>query len=228
MISGRGLVARQLAQYENDERIHIFASGVSNSNETDTAAFAREYDALYALRKSKACLVYFSTCSIFDPSANSSNYVQHKLRIEELLSSQFYDYLLVRLPLLIGKTPNPFTFFNFMKNSLLNRLPIKVHANAWRYILDAEEISQYLPLLIKYRESNPRTINMAYDNASRVSDLLILLEDILEIEGIKEVVPRGSFYDFDRHPFIQLAERSGLLPDLSQYNRQVLKKYLQV
>jgi len=46
MIIGSGMLARDFKSYEEDEHILIFASGVSNSNETRVSEFNREQELL--------------------------------------------------------------------------------------------------------------------------------------------------------------------------------------
>lgn len=64
-----------------------FASGVSNSQNQNHSLFQRETDLLVeTLRNNKEKLfIYFSTCSIYDPTLVNSEYVKHKLKIENLI-----------------------------------------------------------------------------------------------------------------------------------------------
>ena len=47
-------------------------------------------------------IVYFSTCSIEDPSAQDSEYVKHKIRMENRVRER-ESYLILRLPQVAGK-----------------------------------------------------------------------------------------------------------------------------
>src|ERR1035437_2149422 len=118
MIVGNGLIATTLAGMDHSNHV-IFASGVSNSNETTHSMFQRETDLLLAQDRNKT-LVYFSTCSITDPTVSETSYVKHKIYIENLIKKEFQNYLIIRLPTLIGKTNNPHTFFNHIKNKVIN------------------------------------------------------------------------------------------------------------
>src|SRR5437868_6944217 len=106
MIIGNGLIARTLSDYKNDDSIIIFASGVSNSGEIKKEEYEREKKLLNQQKNKNKLLVYFSTCSVFDPSLSDSHYIIHKKEIESILENNFENYLLIRLPILIGKTSN--------------------------------------------------------------------------------------------------------------------------
>jgi hypothetical protein len=226
MVIGKGLVAENLSAFANDDTVLIFASGVSNSKETAASAFLREENLLLSFQDTPARLVYFSTCSIFDPSSRGSLYVKHKKKMEELIALHFKNYLILRLPLLIAKTSNPFTFFNFIATSILKQERIRVQSNAWRYIFDAQDLKNLLPLILQEESASGRIVNMAYSNAERVSVLISMFEDILGIQAAKDMEEQGDFYEFDNREFMSLIERNGIRFDKEKYNRQVLTKYL--
>ena len=86
MIIGSGLLARAFTPaFLNRDEVCIYAAGVSNSNCTDAREFEREHQRLGdALQQSKDldAFVYFGSCSVFDPHAQKTPYVQHKLMME--------------------------------------------------------------------------------------------------------------------------------------------------
>ncbi|AEW77973.1 naD-dependent epimerase/dehydratase [Aggregatibacter actinomycetemcomitans ANH9381] len=65
----------------------IFASGVSNSNETSFENFNREKELLLEVLEQykDKTIVYFSSCSIYDSSLTNSLYVYHKMCMERLV-----------------------------------------------------------------------------------------------------------------------------------------------
>ena len=84
MIIGNGMLANAVRFYDKDEVI-FFASGVSNSLEKDPSAFEREIRLLHSCIEENPHkkLIYFSTCSVYDPSKAESPYVKHKLNAEK-------------------------------------------------------------------------------------------------------------------------------------------------
>ncbi len=133
MIVGNGLIAQTLHDLDDDENTIIFASGVSNSSESDEEAFNREVNLLLSFISGRKKIVYFSTCSIFDDCLKNSLYIQHKINIENLIQKNFNNYLILRLPTLVSNSNNPNTFFNYFRDKIKNNLPLYVQKNAYRY-----------------------------------------------------------------------------------------------
>ncbi len=226
MVVGNGLIARKLSGYQQDDSVVVFASGVSNSGTKDLSAYRREVDTLLAHKGTEARLVYFSTCSMFDACSSETMYVKHKISMEKLVAGTFRNHLIVRLPLLISDAPNPFTFFNFIVDSIRKGRPIRVQKNAWRYIFDADELPVFLPLVLS-REGKPgQTINMAYSNAASVPELISICEEVLEQKTEKILVSEGCYYEFDNNLFNTFLSAGSRPFDKEVYNREVIKKYL--
>jgi nucleoside-diphosphate-sugar epimerase len=226
MIIGKGLLAVTLSQYKNDEDILIFASGVSNSRETKEEGYRREKDLFLSAAATSARVVYFSTCSVFDESLVGTRYVQHKLEMEKLVADKCGNYLIVRLPILMGKTTNPNTFFNFIANSIIHNRTLCVHRNASRYLFDADDLEKLFPVILKETLRDKRTeINVAFDNACGVPEIVEMIENITDKQTTKELIDEGSIYPIDNTYFISLLERNDIATD-KNYNYMVLKKYL--
>ena len=69
MIVGKGLIASLFTDVDQED-IVFFASGVSNSLETDKSAFLREENLIRKTIKENPnkIFIYFSTCSIYPKS----------------------------------------------------------------------------------------------------------------------------------------------------------------
>src|SRR5690554_2026187 len=141
MIVGNGLIANAFREYDRDDVI-FFASGVSNSLETDQAQFDREENLIRKTIEENPgkIFVYFSTCSIYDSSKNASFYVNHKLNMEHLVASDCEKYLIARVSNAVGKGGNPNLLMNYIYRSILNQTKITIHQNAKRNLIDIEDI----------------------------------------------------------------------------------------
>ena len=88
-IIGNGMVARAFANgLRLNSNLVIFASGVSNSNCNFQEQFERERSLLFnTINKTSQTvpLLYFGTCSIYDPDAHAKAYVIHKREMEKLV-----------------------------------------------------------------------------------------------------------------------------------------------
>src|SRR6218665_2013574 len=115
MVIGNGMIATRFGSYSTNDAFVIFASGVSNSGNKESAGFDRESELIkktIAENPDKQ-FVYFSTCSIYDPSLETSDYVIHKKQMEELIRSLTDQFTIFRVSNPIGTTGNPHTMLNF-------------------------------------------------------------------------------------------------------------------
>ncbi len=141
MIIGNGLIANLFTEHDR-ENIIFFASGVSNSLETEKSAFLREENLLrkHLTENPEKIFIYFSTCSIYDSSKNGSLYVNHKLKMERLVEDLAPKYLILRVSNAVGKGGNRNLLMNYLVNSVKEEKIINVHNLATRNLIDADDI----------------------------------------------------------------------------------------
>src|SRR5882672_4521886 len=161
MVVGSGMMAQAFSAYAKNPRIVIFASGVSDSLETDSRAFSREQSLLAEVRNanSRALLVYFSTCSIEDAERRNTPYVKHKLAMESYLAKFPGQWLVFRLPLVIGHGHRGATFAQFLYRKISRGESFEVWANATRYPIDVDDVLAVAREFIEHRQSFNRRIN---------------------------------------------------------------------
>ena len=104
-VIGNGMLAQALLNYfKTNQDLVFFASGVSNSDCTDTKQFERERT-LLCKELDKNLLtnkfIYFGTCSIYDPDSQEKPYLTHKINMEKLVLSHPCGCVF-RLPQLAG------------------------------------------------------------------------------------------------------------------------------
>ena len=227
MVVGRGLIAGAFKKYKDSNDVIIFASGVSNSKETRKSEFEREKKKLKSYLK-KGRLVYFSTCSLSDTTLQDSPYVLHKVEMENYIINNFKDNIIFRLPIIVGESKNPNTFFNYFKNRISNNLDLTIDKLGTRYLIDADDLCNMLSDLIDNGPSS-KIINIALNNKTLVSDIIKIMEEILNNEVNKEYVDGGSSYDIDNRFFLDYLSMSNVLVKFispSQYNYDLIKKYI--
>lgn len=224
MIVGTGLIATTLATIDHSNHV-IFASGVSNSNETTPSMFQREIDLLLSQDRKKT-LVYFSTCSITDLTLAETAYVKHKLAMENLIKEIFPNYLILRLPTLVGETNNPHTFFNHIKNKVINNEEVTVYKNAWRYLLDADDLKTIVPALLKDKSTKNITLHTAYNNAMSVLDIVKLIDTIFKKTSKVKLLDEGSHFRFQNEEFVNFLKNNNINLYANIYNENVISKYL--
>ena len=206
MIIGRGLLASLFIESDREDVI-FFASGVSNSLETSLEEFHREEN---LIRKTftenpDKLFIYFSTCSIYDSSKTGSDYVLHKLKMEQLIKNSCRKYLILRVSNAVGNGGNPNLLMNYLIRSIKNNETINVHTKATRNLIDAEDIKNITFQLIEKAELN-KIVNVAYVQNYTIIEILESIERFYNTNINLNLIKSGSGYDIN-------------IPDVEDYFR---------
>ena len=203
MLVGSGLIASAFLDYKDNDDVIVIASGISNSKETDYKKYQREINMIGEFIGTKSKVIYFSTISVFDESLDSL-YVNHKRYIEKMISSNFDNYLIFRLPIVIGKTGNNNTFINNINGKIISDEIIYINNMSSIYIIDIDLINN----------KNNEIINVVFDNKEFVFDVIQKIEILLGKEANKKIINNG--FDFTIDPLFY-----------NEYdNNLILKKYI--
>ena len=200
MIIGSGLIAHAFrTAYAHSETVCIYAAGVSNSGCSDAHEFVRERQRLTAaLQQARHadCFVYFGTCSVADPEAQHTPYVQHKLAMEQLAATH-PRYLILRLPQVAGRTPNPHTLLNFLYAHIARSEAFQLWNKARRNIIDVDDVAAIANLLIEDTSARNITVNIANPVSYAMADIVGAMERVVGKRAIYDLVERGSEYTID-------------------------------
>lgn len=196
MIIGNGMLANALRKYDRDD-VLFFASGVSNSLETDRFEFEREISLLNYVSghyKDKK-LVYFSTCSIYDISKSESPYIQHKINIERIISDISDDFTIFRIGNAVGNGGNPNTLINFLKNAIESNKKITLHKNAGRILVGADDIAEFIHYFLNHFKN--QHIDFAYPYQFTPLEIIQRMEAFIGKKANYETVKEGALYDME-------------------------------
>lgn len=227
MIVGSGLLASAFSDTCSDvDDLIIYAAGVSNSGCVDESEFNQERTRLSeALRKSSKnnTFVYFGTCSISDPLAINTPYVQHKLAMEKMVY-EHTNNLIFRLPQVAGNTPNPHTLLNFLYARIIRSEKFNLWRNAKRNIIDVDDIVAIALKLIANNSTRNTTVNIANKINYKMIDLVEIMEQVLCKQAIYNIIEDGSEYSID------ISSMSSVLDDAQvkfddNYLKNVISKY---
>ena len=224
MIVGNGLIASLFTECDQ-ENIIFFASGVSNSLETKKEEFLREENLIKKTiaENPNKVFIYFSTCSIYDSSKVESQYVLHKLKMEQIIIQLCPQYLILRLSNAVGNGGNPNLLMNYLVRSVKNNEIINVHTKATRNLIDVEDIKNITNQLIDKQFFN-KIINIAYPENYTIIEILEIMEKFYQTKLYLNLVKSGSGYAIDTHDvesyFIQHA-----LTNKETYLHKILEKY---
>lgn len=224
MIVGNGLIASLFTECDQ-ENIIFFASGVSNSLETKKEEFLREENLIKKTiaENPNKVFIYFSTCSIYDSSKAESQYVLHKLKMEQIITQLCSQYLILRLSNAVGNGGNPNLLINYLVRSVKNSETINVHTKATRNFIDTEDIKNIVIQLIKNKNFN-KIINVAYLENYTIIEILEILERFFQIKPTLNLVKSGSGYLIDI-PDVQDYFNQHSLTNKEAYLHKILEKY---
>ncbi|OGX03237.1 MAG: hypothetical protein A3G87_05375 [Omnitrophica bacterium RIFCSPLOWO2_12_FULL_50_11] len=227
MIIGSGLLARAFAPYfETSATACVYAAGISNSACSDQREFERELIRLTAaldLYRSADLFLYFGTCSVSDPLALSSSYVQHKIKMEQIVTTHS-RHLILRLPQVAGNTPNPHTLLNFIFQRISRSERFSVWENARRNLIDIDHVARIGASLALEDGVRNECINVANFSDIAMPDLVELMGQVVGKKVLCDYVSRGEPYQIDTRRIHAVVQRCGVCFD-SDYVERIIGKY---
>lgn len=228
MIVGSGLIARAFIRGGANALAGtcFYAAGVSNSGCRDEREYLRERERLDAALA--ACppgdrFVYFSTCSIEDPAMRESEYVQHKIRMENLVRWR-PRHLILRLPQVAGRTPNPHTLLNYLHDRITHSERFQVWGGAMRNIIDADDVVKITTDLIVTEDASAATINVANPRSTMMPDIVKAMERVLGVRAVFDIVDKDSGAPIDTGRIAAAIGRCGIVFG-DAYLDDILEKY---
>lgn len=225
MIVGNGLIATAFKKSDIDfSEYVIFASGVSNSKLKDQNEFEKEFLLIKEYLNTEKKFIYFSSIHMLDPSQNTSMYVEHKIKIEKFIQMNFNNYIIYRLPIVVGKGGNEKSLFNFLYYSIVNKINMEILVDSFRYIIDVEDVVHFV---VNTRHVNNNIINLVFDQPCNIMDLINVFEKVLQIKSVYTKHKGGDFFQVDNNELKISLSNPKILPEYSsnEYLKKVIKKY---
>ena len=228
MVVGKGMVAKRFLSYANISNFLIFASGVSNSKTNDDEAYHRETELLEQMieaHKDKT-LVYFSTCSIYDPGESTSAYIIHKLKMEDLIQKRCPSYQIFRVSNLVGNSDNPNTILNFFIYHIRHKINFDLWTNASRNLLDVDDLFKIADTILKERLFPNTVVNIASPINYPVTKIIEELEQWYGHKASYVRISKGHRFPIDISLIEPVIDRMGVKFG-NDYLRYLLTKYYQ-
>ena len=226
MVIGRGLIANAFFnEYRNDKKVVVFASGVSNSNETRQSEFDREKRLLQLKIKDnpEAIVVYFSTYSWGDPDAVKRPYISHKETMENIVKCH-PRFLILRVSNVVGNNGNPNTIINFFVQKIISEELITVWNSTKRNLIDVNDLYVITKNLIQNKVDN-KLLLVTNPKNFYVSEIVTKIAVFKSKTPKIEIVEKGE--DFEMRPsdeVLKSIENLNLNFD-DDYLINLLKKY---
>ena len=219
MVIGNGMIGKRFGSYQKDDRFLIFASGVSNSKTRIDAAYKREINLLKETidgHKQKI-LVYFSTCSLYDPEEKHSPYITHKKQVEDIIQSHCKQFYIFRVSNLVGKSNNPNTVLNFFVYHIRHQINFDLWSNASRNLLDIDDMYKVVDHILQKHTDTNEIINIANPESYNVTDIVTAIEELWRKPANYVPIAKGSSFQIDI---------SVISPIIHKLNIQFGKDYL--
>lgn len=182
-VIGNGFIAKKFRKYSKTlekDGITIYAAGISNSSEKKVKEFSRELNKLKKFCKNlRNKIIYISTYSISDKSRSKRRYVKNKIKIEKFIKRNCKNYLIIRLPEIVGFNKNPNTLTNYFYKSIKDKKKILVYENTTRNLLDVDDAIKHTIKLIKRLKNKNKTINLLNKNFYTPLEITKIFEKVL-------------------------------------------------
>jgi len=223
MVVGNGLLAGLFKEYSDINDIIIFASGVSNSSEINEKEFQREKLLIhkYSSKYQKKLFVYFSTCAFYDKYFSATLYLDHKESIEEFISKSFSNYIIFRVPQIIG---------SFNKNQLLGYINHQIQHNKKfvlydieRNLIDLNYVFKVVNYVLKFNFSKNCIFNIAFPYNITVVEIVKIFEKIYGTNGIYEIKKMDGSFNIDNSKLLNVYNKLNLITP--HYYEEKIKFY---
>jgi nucleoside-diphosphate-sugar epimerase len=221
-IVGNGLIANKFKtlSLELEKPVTIFASGVSNSEETNLLEFKREEILLKNQNKNNK-IIYFSTCSLLNEANRNNIYVKKKIYFEKMIAKIFDDYLIIRLPQVVGKGGNKNNLVNFFYQSILLNKHFVAKKKAYRNLIDVDDV---LNITKKIITSTSGAVNVAAPHNTLVLNIIFEIEEILNKKGNYTLINEGTNFKIDIKSIESLIVNYNCIFH-AKYQSNLIKKY---
>lgn len=223
MVIGNGMIARRFADYDPKKDVVVFASGVSSSIDIDEQNYLREK--LLLTHTLETCpnskFIYFS--SVMSTSGLSNRYLQHKKDMEIHIESMANNYLIFRLPQIVGSGGNKKNIVNYFDACIKNGTPLCIQNNTYRALLDIDDMFQIIHYCVDKIDRS--ILNVSYIEKMLVSDIVQIISDIRNKPANIKLIPEGASI-FTRNSLLIEEAIKFYNIDPNRYTYKVLHKYL--
>ncbi|MGO4551483.1 NAD-dependent epimerase/dehydratase family protein [Lysobacter sp. 2RAF19] len=223
-IVGHGMLARAMAPVVHPRHACVvFASGVSNSTETDPAAFAREAALLRERLEDWRPLLYFSSCGVADAFEARRPYIRHKQAMEDLVVAN--GGRVVRLPQVVGRTDNTHTLTNYLRDRIVHGEHFELWAHAERNLVDVDDVARIVGALLDAWPRDAHVVTVACPVSTPMPRIVDVFERVLGRKANYTPLDLGHPMPIDAPLAQAIARRIGIDFDAGYLERVIGKYY---
>lgn len=180
-IFGDGFIAKNLKQIKIPKKYIIYAAGVADSNSKNTKEYQREILTFLKFKKKikSKTFIFISSLSVENKNLKKDLYIRNKLKIENIIEKEIKNYLIIRLPQIVGLNTNKKTLTNFIFNKITNDKTFLLWRNSKRNIIDIKDICSIIEKYLNNRPILNTKLNIYNPRFISVKELLKIFSKIL-------------------------------------------------
>lgn len=208
MVIGKGVIANRFMDYSLQKNYVIFAGNVHDSSLVDEAVFKNEEEDIKAAitLNPQANFVYFSSCSILNATENQSAYSLHKAKMESLIKGSAKNYLIVRLPQIMGLNDEKNGLVNYLVENIMSGKSFELWEKAWRNFIDMDDVYRIVHYILAHKSYSNTAINIASPRKTSLVDAVKKLEDFLGRKANYQLVNKGTEYDINISEIVNIIQ----------------------
>lgn len=180
-VFGDGFIAKNLKQIKIPKKYIIYAAGVSNSNLKNKKEYQREILTFLKFKKKikNKIFIFISSLTVENKNLKDDLYIKNKLKIENIIEKEIKNYLIIRLPQVVGLNSNKKTLTNFIFNKITNEKSFLLWKNSKRNIIDIKDVCDIIEKYLNNKPSINTKINIYNPKFISVEKLLNIFSKIL-------------------------------------------------
>ena len=180
-IIGDGFIGKSLYKIKKDlikTNYIIYAAGISHSKTKSKRNLNKELSSFKIFLKNNLSkkVIYISTADVTNSISNKSLYVKNKIKIEKLIKKRLKNYIILRLPQIIGKSKNKNTLVNYFYFNIKNNKPLVLIKNFKRNVLDIADILKLIKIIVYSKKTKNKVIVLSNKYSVQPIDIVKIFE----------------------------------------------------
>ena len=180
-IIGDGFIGKSLYKIKKDlikTNYIIYAAGISHSKTKSKRNLNKELSSFKIFLKNNLSkkVIYISTADVTNSISNKSLYVKNKIKIEKLIKKRLKNYIILRLPQIIGKSKNKNTLVNYFYFNIKNNKPLVLIKNFKRNVLDIADILKLIKIIVYSKKTKNKVIVLSNKYSVQPMDIVKIFE----------------------------------------------------
>ena len=188
-IIGKGFIAKNLFRINSliiKSKYTIYAAGISNSKIKSQKELSREVNMFkkFFIKNKNKKIIYISTADATNNLKNKSKYVKNKIKIEKFIIKESKNYLILRIPQIIGESKNKNILINYFYYCIKNRKKIELLGNVRRNVLDIDDVIKMIKIIILNSKINNKIITLSNKFFIKPIEIVKIFEKKLKKKAI--------------------------------------------